>query len=437
MKKITLLLTILLATTAGYAQGVMALINRSDEFFATLQQEKFKEATLFFDESVQEKIPEQTLKEIWTGLNTSLGKFESSDVVQSKTQGEYFVVMMEGKFEKDSQRFLLAYNKAQKMVGFYLQPKSTTGTYVRPAYADTTLYAESEIKIKGLKNDLVGLLTVPKNAKNYPIVVFVHGSGPADMDETAGAVKPFKDLAAGLAGKGIASIRYVKRTLVFPNEFVGGFTVKEEVLDDALKAVELARTVPGADKKQIYVFGHSLGGMLAPRLATLAPDLKGLILAEAPARKLTDIMADQNKYIFAQANDTTAASKKQLEDALVQVEKSRIFKAGNMKPDSVVLGLPVAYWVDLNNYDQVATAKKLSKRIFVAQGGNDFQVPESDFKIWNTALAKKSNATLKFYPELNHLLTPQTEKGTPKQYQTPANVSEVLVTDLAAWIKSK
>jgi fermentation-respiration switch protein FrsA (DUF1100 family) len=437
MKKIILLLTILLATTASYAQGVMALINRSDEFFTTLQQEKYKEASLFFDESVQAKIPEATLKEIWTGLNTTLGKYESADVVQSKTQGEYFVVMMEGKFEKDTQRFLLAYNKAQKMVGFYLQPKSTTGTYTAPAYADTTRYAESEIKIKGLKNDLVGLLTVPKNVKNYPIVVFVHGSGPADMDETVGAVKPFKDLAAGLAGKGIASIRYVKRTLLFPNEFVGGFTVKEEVVDDAVKAVELAKTIPGADKKQIYLFGHNLGGMLAPRLANLAPDLKGIILAAAPARKLTDIMVDQNRYVFAQANDTTAASRKKLDEALVQVERSRILKAGDMKIDSVVLGLPVSYWLDLNNYDQVATAKKLSKRIFVAQGGNDFQVSETDFKIWNTALAKKSSATLKFYPELNHLLTPQTEKGTPKQYQTPANVSEVLITDLATWIKSK
>jgi dienelactone hydrolase len=438
MKKVILLFTIMLATTAAFSQGVMTLISRSEEFFTTMQQEKFKDASLFFDESVQSKVPAETLQQIWTDLNTKLGKFEAADVVQSKTQGDFIVVLMDAKFANDTQRFLLAFNKANKLMAFLLQPKSTAAGYTKPAYADTTLYQETEIRIKGLKNnDLVGLLTVPKKAKNFPVVVLVHGSGPGDMDETVGANKPFKDLAAGLAAQGIATVRYVKRTLVYPTEITGAFTVKEEVVNDALKAIELAATIPNADKKQIYLFGHSLGGMLAPRLANLAPQLKGIILAAAPARKLTDIIVDQNKYMFAQLKDTTAATKKILDTALIEINRSRISKLGTMKADSLVLGLPASYWIDLNNYDQVAVAKKLSKKIMIIQGGNDFQIPEEDFKIWNAALAKKSNATLKFYPELNHLLTPQTEKGSANQYQTPANVSDKLITDIAAWIKAK
>jgi dienelactone hydrolase len=438
MKKLILLFTIMLATTAAFSQGVMTLINRSQDFFTAMQQEKFKEANLFFDESVQAKVPAETLQKIWTDLNTKFGKYESADVIQSKTQGEFIVVLMEGKFANDSQRFIMAYNKTEKLVGFLLQPKSTAATYTKPAYADTNLYRETEIRIKGLKNDdLVGMLTVPKNAKNFPIVVLVHGSGPGDMDETVGANKPFKDLAAGLAAQGIATVRYVKRTLVYPAEMTGAITVKEEVLNDAVKGVELAATIPGVNTKEIYLFGHSLGGMLAPRLATLAPQLKGIILATAPARKLSDVITDQNKYMFAQLKDTTAATKKLLDTALLDINRSRITKLGNMKPDSIVLGLPAAYWIDLNNYDQVATAKKLSKRILILQGGNDFQTSDTDYKLWNAALAKKSNATFKFYPELNHLLTVQTEKGNSQQYLTPANVSEKLITDVATWIKAK
>jgi dienelactone hydrolase len=438
MKKLILLFTIMLATTAAFSQGVMTLINRSQDFFTAMQQEKFKEANLFFDESVQAKVPAETLQKIWTDLNTKFGKYESADVIQSKTQGEFIVVLMEGKFANDSQRFIMAYNKTEKLVGFLLQPKSTAATYTKPAYADTNLYRETEIRIKGLKNDdLVGMLTVPKNAKNFPIVVLVHGSGPGDMDETVGANKPFKDLAAGLAAQGIATVRYVKRTLVYPAEMTGAITVKEEVLNDAVKGVELAATIPGVNTKEIYLFGHSLGGMLAPRLATLAPQLKGIILAAAPARKLSDVITDQNKYMFAQLKDTTAATKKLLDTALLDINRSRITKLGNMKPDSIVLGLPAAYWIDLNNYDQVATAKKLSKRILILQGGNDFQTSDTDYKLWNAALAKKSNATFKFYPELNHLLTVQTEKGNSQQYLTPANVSEKLITDVATWIKAK
>lgn len=108
-----------------------------------------------------------------------------------------------------------------------------------------------------------------------------------------------------------------------------------------------------------------------------------------------------------------------------------------MKPDSLIIGLPASYWVSLNAYDQVATAKKLNKRIFVVQGGNDFQVSQEDYNLWDAALNKRKNVFLKFYPELNHLLTPQTEKGTSAQYQIPANVSEKLIEDLALWIKGQ
>ncbi len=85
--------------------------------------------------------------------------------------------------------------------------------------------------------------------------------------------------------------------MIYPGEFGGAYTVKEETIDDAVAAVALANTIPGADKKEIYLLGHSLGGMLAPRIAGLAPNLKGIILAEAPARKFTDLLDEQNKYI--------------------------------------------------------------------------------------------------------------------------------------------
>ena len=46
----------------------------------------------------------------------------------------------------------------------------------------------------------------------FPGVVLVHGSGPNDRDESIGPNKPFRDLAEGLASRGIAVLRYDKRT---------------------------------------------------------------------------------------------------------------------------------------------------------------------------------------------------------------------------------
>nr|WP_068891611.1 DUF3887 domain-containing protein [Pedobacter panaciterrae] len=438
MKKIFLLIFALFVTTSAFSQGVLNLLGRSQDFFKLLEDQKYPEAYGYLDSTFQAKVPEEDLQKIWTQISEKLGKIETLDVVSSKTQGDFFVVTMEGKFTNDEQNFLLAFNKAEKIVGFFVQPKSTAPTYKLPVYADTTLYKETEINVKTPGHSLVGILTAPKKLASYPVVVLVHGSGPADMDETVGPNKPLKDIAVGLASKGIASIRYVKRTMIYGGEFGKAFTVKEEVLDDAVAAIALARTLKEVNKKEIYLLGHDLGGMVAPRIAALAPDLNGIIMLAAPARKFTDLLVEQNKYMFALAKDTTETGKKTLDTVIKELDVTRITKLGTMKPDSVLLGLPASYWIDLNLNDQVAAAKKLVKqRIFVGQGGNDFQVSTVDYNLWNTAIGKKKGSMVKLYPELNHLLSPQTEKGSMEQYRTPVNVSDVLITDIASWIKTK
>lgn len=435
MKKYLLIVALLFVTTTSFSQNIINLFNKSDEFFALLEEGKFDNAHQYFDVTEQAKVSAENLKQLWANIKGNFGAVKSLDPIQSKAQGDVYVVTVAGKFERIEQNFLLVFNKSEKLVGLFMPPKAAT--YNVPSYADTTLYTEKTAYLTSEKRQLAAVITIPRNVKNFPIVVLVHGSGPADMDGTVGPNKPLKDIAVGLASKGIGSVRYVKRTLIYANDFSGAFTVKEETLDDALAAVALAKTVQDADVNNIYLLGHSLGGMLAPRLATLAPALKGIILAAAPARKFTDLMVEQNQYMFSLAKDTTAESKKMLNDVIAQLQPTRLTTLGNIKPDSLIAGLPAAYWVDLNKYDQVATAQQLNKRILIVQGGNDFQVSETDYNLWNEALGKKSNATLKFYPVVNHLLSVQTEKGTSQQYQMPANVDLQLIDDLANWIKAK
>ena len=338
-------------------------------------------------------------------------------------------------FSKGTQTFTFVFNKTEKLVGFFVTPIAAEAEYMAPAYADTTLYSEKEIVIKFAEGQMAGIFTSPKNTPSFPIVIMVHGSGPSDMDETVGPNKPFKDLAAGLAAKGIGSIRYVKRSMIYPRSFNKAFTVKEETMDDALSAIALANTLPGVNKAQIYLFGHSLGGMLAPRIATLAPTLNGIILAAAPARKLSDLIAEQTNFIYKSSGDTTAKGKIQFAESTKEIEKSRLLKLGDISPDSLILGAPASYWVDLNNYDQLSVSKKLVKRMLILQGAFDFQVSVQDFNLWRTALVANKNVSLKLYPDLNHLLTSQKEKGTSAQYRIPANISADLINDVSSWIK--
>ena len=438
MKRACILVVVLLFSSSAFSQNVLSLFKNANDFFDLMKEEKFHDAYDFFDDTLKTALPENKLQELWGNIITKYGAVQSLEAIASKMQGDFFAVTVEGKFKNSDQNFLLGFNKSQKIVGIFVAPSPTGQKYTLPNYADTALYVEKPIYIGAAKNQLAAVLTVPKNIKNFPLVVLVHGSGPNDMDETLGPNKPFKDLAAGFASKGIASLRYVKRTLVYPYEYVGAFTVAQETTNDAVAAVEVAKAVQGVNKNAIYVFGHSLGGMMAPRIAERSPGLAGIILAATPAITMVDIILEQNKYQFKLANDTTEAGKARLTEALNEVAKAKITKLGSMKPDSVILGLPASYWVDLNTYNQVAAAKRLTKtRIYILQGGNDFQVSKTDFDLWQSALGKQKNVHLKFYPTINHLLSEQKERGTLAQYNVPASVSAILLDDVANWIKAK
>ena len=150
----------------------------------------------------------------------------------------------------------------------------------------------------GGKYPLKGLLTLPDDtATPVPAVVLVHGSGSSNMDEKVGKLTPFRDLAEGLARHGIAAIRYDKRSYAHGLKMVlskgNPITVKEETIDDAILAAELLRSDRRIDPEKIFIIGHSMGAMLAPRIDAEGGNFAGLILLAGSPRKLEEIMADQ------------------------------------------------------------------------------------------------------------------------------------------------
>src|SRR4029077_4247961 len=112
----------------------------------------------------------------------------------------------------------------------------------------------------------------------WPAVVLLGGSGPQDRDETIGRNKPLKDLAWGLASRGVGVLRFDKVTYAHGEKVAQdrGYTVADEYLPQATAAIHLLRGHPGIDAGRIVVAGHSLGGTVAPRVAAAEPSVAGL-----------------------------------------------------------------------------------------------------------------------------------------------------------------
>lgn len=142
---------------------------------------------------------------------------------------------------------------------------------------------------------LKGLLTLPDDLSSpVPAVVLVHGSGPSNMDEKVMKLTPFRDLAEGLAERGIASIRYDKRTYVHARKMLKvSVTVREETIEDAILAADMLRNDPRIDPQRIYIVGHSMGAMLAPRIDAEGGNFAGIIMMAGTNFRLEDIVIRQ------------------------------------------------------------------------------------------------------------------------------------------------
>ena len=159
------------------------------------------------------------------------------------------------------------------------------------------MYSEKIVVGKGTEYPLNGLLTIPDSAGGrVPAVVLVHGSGSSNMNEQIYKLTPFKDLAEGLAQRGIASIRYDKRTFVYGRKMRKQcITVKEETIEDAVLAANLLRADPRIDPDEIYIIGHSMGAMLAPRIDAEGGSFRGLIRMAGTPFRLEEIVGRQLK----------------------------------------------------------------------------------------------------------------------------------------------
>jgi dienelactone hydrolase len=332
----------------------------------------------------------------------------------------------------------VAFDKEHQISGFGFLPTKPPVEYKLPDYSDAKSFSESEIILNPDSEwKLPGTLTMPLGNGPFPAVILVHGSGSHDRDETLGPNKPFRDLAGGLASRGIAVLRYDKRNYVHQSKIkVETFTVQEEVIDDVLAAVQLLKTTPKIDAKRIIVVGHSLGAMAAPRVATIDPDIHGIVLMAGAARPLEDLIIEQLTYIGSLSGPNAEGARKMLadiKDLLAKVKDPKLL--AEMKDTERPMGMPPAYWKSLKVLDPAPTAGKLTCRVLVLHGDRDYQITLDDFALFEKALAGKPNATLKRFPNLNHLFMDGKGKATPEEYQKTGHVAAEVIEMIAAWVK--
>jgi dienelactone hydrolase len=431
-------------TPAQDRPAAAALVPAARAMLQALSDGDYVRAAKDFDETMLKVFGPEKLAAFWKQFQSQVGAFKSQTEARSEKLSGYDIIFIACEFEKAKLNARVVFDAKGKIAGLQFVPYYPPANYEPPPYADPKVFEELEVTVGSGEWKLPGTLTLPKGPGPFPGLVLVHGSGPNDRNEALGPNRPFQDLAWGLATRGIAVLRYDKRTKVYAERYKSdpklraSLTVWQETIDDALEAARTLSRNPKVAPRDVFILGHSLGGMLIPRIALAGRDLDlaGFIILAGLTRPVEDTIVQQMTYLAGLNGPPGEEAEKQLEKYRAEAAEIKALKpsdAGSMK---LYFNAAAAYWLDLRSYDPPEVAREVKRPMLILQGGRDYQVTTADFDNWKRALEGRPSVTFKFYPGANHLFFEGRGIITPNEYQyVHGSVAEPVVREIADWIK--
>jgi len=440
MKKIWQIVPVILLM-GFFRQGISQVpelkVQTARQFLEYFSSGRAAESYELLDPSVRSKISVEQMEQLWQSIEFQMGELESTGAVRTEIQERYEFVYIPCVFAHTSVDLRVVFPASGELItGFFFSPPATSASYTKPSYAEGLDYTEINTDVVTDTFRLPATLMLPPGEDPFPLVILVHGSGPADRNASLGPNKIFADLAYGLASEGIATLRYEKRTRVYGTDLdVNSLTLYGETIQDALSAIDSLREHPSVDPEKIYVLGHSLGAYAAPWIADLAGDrIAGIILMAANASPLEDLVLEQYRYLYA----LDGISQKEKENLDVLEEQVQRVKSRKLDEDipavDLPLGAPAAYWIGMKKYDPVKKAKKLRIPVLILQGERDYQVPLSEYEKWKKGLEKEKHVTFRLFSGLNHLFLKGEGPSEPEEYLIPGHVPMDVISFISDWI---
>ncbi|AFU17654.1 hypothetical protein MC28_F210 (plasmid) [Bacillus thuringiensis MC28] len=405
---------------------------KSAAYLEQFQKNNFDQLYKNVTQEMTSKLSKEEFASKWKALISQLGPALNTELEVFNSKDKNGEVSITTVHRKNNLQTTFVYTKDGKVADIRTQMQPLI---VKPEEGEK--WNESSIKVGYNEKKLNGLLTLPKGIEKPPVAILLQGSGPNNMDSIIGTGlnRPFADIAHGLAEKGIASIRYDKRSYAYPNDV---FDVETEYLKDAKDAVRIVKEDIRVDSNRIYLIGHSQGGLMGPKIAQDNPDIKGFVSMAGTLRRLEDVVLTQTTLRLEQENLSGERKKVELDDTKTAVQK--IKKLNTSDKTEVILGYPASYWSSLNKINGAEISKNLNIPMYIIQGTTDFHVLEKvDYKLWQETLAGKDNVSFKLYPGLSHLFMPggSADKFDGSIYNKPAHVDSQVIGDVSGWINAQ
>jgi uncharacterized protein len=346
-----------------------------------------------------------------------------------------------------------------------LSPMKEVGDFVlkRPQTPKAPFdYHTEEVSFENAsdKNTLAGTISIPKDKKNFPIVIMITGSGVQNRDEELFGHKPFAVIADDFAKKGIATLRIDDRG-------AGGSSKGAKSPTMVNFATDINAAVEFLTQKgytNIGLLGHSEGGMIAPMVATTNKKVKFIISMAGPATKIEDLMnlqiekggllsgekpekvkldvAMSRKAFHFMTNYKGGELLKELENLLLTalqkypddlINKKNIEEIA--KAQAKTYSSP--WFVYLIKFNPKGYIAKVKVPVLAINGEKDFQVDaKSNLEAFKNILSKSGNRKFETvsFPGMNHLFQ-ECKTGAFEEYgEIEQTISPKVLDKMSSWI---
>ncbi|GAA1693515.1 alpha/beta hydrolase [Microcella alkalica] len=264
------------------------------------------------------------------------------------------------------------------------------------------------------------------------VAVLLPGSGPIDRDGDARGLGLGiqRQLAQGLAERGIESVRWDKRGVgASEGEFLAtGF---DDLLDDALGIVD--EQLGG--KLPVIVIGHSEGAFVAARVAARRPAVAGVVMLSGSARSGLEVLRWQSRAVAADVPGIVRGLLRLLRtDVEQQTEKNRQRLLRTTGDVERIGGARVnARWFrEFMAYDPRADVDAFDGPLLAITGTLDLQSPPEDLDVIRSRAGGSTHTVA--LDGVSHILRAQS-RPTLRTYRADARrpIDERVVALIAAW----
>lgn len=295
---------------------------------------------------------------------------------------------------------------------------------------------EIAIRFQHENTDLVGLLILPSGEGPYPVVVFIHGSGPENRD--GGGL--YRLMWKHFAEQGFACLSWDKPGV---GESTGNWRKQgyQDRAQEGLAALHFLQTRNDIDPSRIGFWGLSEGGLVCALAAVLDKDVAFVIPVSSPAGSLVEqelfrteaeMRAEKaTEEAIRSARNVTLQEMELISKGAPLHEVIAVSEAVQNEPwfrtfEYINFGqswTPALYEsVRLHmNFDSLSILERVKCPVLAIWGELDCTVPaEKSCDIFQECLARSANGdvTLKVFPKADHALFPTVTGGMREMLQS-------------------